>query len=114
MKNKLEIEDIEAIEVLDSRGNPTVEVKVKSVFGDIGKAIVPSGASTGQYEAVELRDNDKNRYSGKGVKTAVNNVNTIIKKELIGMNMYDQRKIDEILIKLDGTENKLSFSKKKQ
>ena len=106
MKNKLEIEDIEAIEVLDSRGNPTVEVKVKSVFGDIGKAIVPSGASTGQYEAVELRDNDKNRYSGKGVKTAVNNVNTIIKKELIGMNMYDQRKIDEILIKLDGTENK--------
>ena len=80
MNNELEIADVKAIEVLDSRGNPTVEVIVKTAFGDIGKAIVPSGASTGRYEAVELRDKDENRYAGKGVKKAVENINKVIKK----------------------------------
>ena len=75
MNNELEIADVKAIEVLDSRGNPTVEVIVKTAFGDIGKAIVPSGASTGRYEAVELRDKDEYRYAGKGVKLAVENIN---------------------------------------
>lgn len=105
MKNCLQIEKICAIEVLDSRGNPTVQVEVEAK-GVIGKAIVPSGASTGSFEAVELRDNDKNRYLGKGVKKAVDNVNKIIAPQLKGRNAFEQNKIDKILLELDGTKNK--------
>ena len=106
MKNYLEIESVKALEVLDSRGNPTVQVEVVTIDGSEGVAMVPSGASTGAFEAVELRDGDKSRYMGKGVLKAVNNVNEIIAPELIGMNVYDQAKIDKKLIKIDGTENK--------
>lgn len=106
MKNYLEISDVEALEVLDSRGNPTVQVTVTTEGGFKGVALVPSGASTGSFEAVELRDGDKSRYLGKGVQNAVENVNTIIAEELISMNVYDQVKIDKRLIKIDGTENK--------
>lgn len=103
------IKDIVAREILDSRGNPTVEVDVILDNGILGRAAVPSGASTGTREALELRDNDSKRYMGKGVLTAVNNVNNILKKSLIGMNPHDQRKIDETLLKLDGTENKEKY-----
>ena len=106
MKEYLEIEDVEALEVLDSRGNPTVQVTVTTIAGDKGVAMVPSGASTGSFEAVELRDGDKSRYLGKGVKKAVENVNTLIYEELVGMNVYDQVGIDKKLIEIDGTENK--------
>ena len=106
MRDFLEIEDIRALEVLDSRGNPTVQVKVILEGGFEGVALVPSGASTGSFEAVELRDGDKNRYFGTGVTKAVNNVNTIIADEIIGMNAYDQVAIDKKLIEIDGTENK--------
>ena len=106
MKNYLEIESIEALEVLDSRGNPTVQVTAELIDGSVGVAMVPSGASTGAFEAVELRDGDKSRYMGKGVLNAVENVNTIIAPELEGMNAYDQPLIDKTLIELDGTENK--------
>lgn len=106
MKDFLAIEDINALEILDSRGNPTVQVKVVTEGGFIGIASVPSGASTGSFEAVELRDGDKNRYKGKGVQKAVENVNKKISKEIIGMNVYDQKKIDEAMIKLDDTPNK--------
>ena len=106
MKNILEIEDIKALEVLDSRGNPTVQVEALLEDGSYGVALVPSGASTGSFEAVELRDGDKNRYLGKGVLKAVENVNTIIKEKVVGMNAYDQVKLDKTLIELDGTENK--------
>ncbi|GFR35488.1 phosphopyruvate hydratase [Thermobrachium celere] len=106
MKRYLEIIDVYAREVLDSRANPTVEVEVILEDGTVGRAIVPSGASTGAFEAVELRDGDKSRYLGKGVLKAVENVNTIIAPELIGMNVYDQTLIDKTLIELDGTENK--------
>lgn len=106
MKEFLEIEDVRALEVLDSRGNPTVQVKVVLEGGFEGTALVPSGASTGSFEAVELRDGDKDRYFGKGVTKAVNNVNTLIANELIGMNAYDQISIDKKLIEIDGTENK--------
>ena len=106
MKEFLKIEDVRAIEVLDSRGNPTVEVDVLTEGGYIGKASVPSGASTGSFEAVELRDGDKTRYFGKGVKKAVQNVNNKIAKKIIGMNVFDQRIIDEEMIKLDDTPNK--------
>ena len=106
MKNFIGIEDIQAIEVLDSRGNPTVQVEVLLAGGYTGMALVPSGASTGSFEAVELRDNDKTRFMGKGVKKAVENVNKKISKKLIGMNAYDQRKIDKELILLDDTLNK--------
>ena len=106
MKNYLEIESIEALEVLDSRGNPTVQVTVELFDGSCGVAMVPSGASTGAFEAVELRDGDSSRYMGKGVLKAVQNVNTIIAPELEGMNAYDQPQIDKTLIELDGTENK--------
>ncbi len=92
-------------EVLDSRGNPTVEVEVKTK-NNCGIASVPSGASTGKYEAVELRDGDKSRYNGKGVKTAVNNVNKILAPKLLGRDVREQRVIDNIMIDLDGTENK--------
>ena len=100
------IKDIKAREILDSRGNPTVEVDVILESGIVGRASVPSGASTGSREAIELRDNDKNRYNGKGVLKAVNNVNTIIKEKLIGLDSLDQKLIDKTMINLDGTKNK--------
>ena len=106
MKDYLEIKNVKALEVLDSRGNPTVQVKVALEGGFEGVALVPSGASTGSFEAVELRDGDKNRYFGTGVLKAVNNVNTIIADAIIGMNAYDQVAIDRKLIEIDGTENK--------
>ncbi len=101
-----EIIDIYAREVLDSRGNPTVEVEVTLASGTTGRAIVPSGASTGIYEAVELRDGDKSRYLGKGVLTAVDNVNEIIAPALLGYDATEQRLIDQTMIDLDGTDNK--------
>ena len=100
------IEDIYAREVLDSRGNPTVEVEVLLEDGSLGRAIVPSGASTGAYEAIELRDGDKGRFLGKGVQKAVDNVNEIIAPELIGWDGYDQTGIDKMMLDLDGTPNK--------
>jgi enolase len=100
------ITDIYAREILDSRGNPTVEVEVVLDDGSFGRAAVPSGASTGAFEAVELRDAESARYLGKGVITAVNNVNDIIAEELVGMDASDQRSIDAELIALDGTPNK--------
>jgi enolase len=100
------IEEIFAREILDSRGNPTVEVEVVLESGAIGRAAVPSGASTGAHEAVELRDGDKSRYNGKGVLKAVENVNNIIANELLGWDALDQVGIDEMLIELDGTPNK--------
>ncbi|WP_308637315.1 phosphopyruvate hydratase [Paenibacillus silvisoli] len=100
------ITDVYAREVLDSRGNPTVEVEVMLESGGKGRAIVPSGASTGAYEAVELRDGDKSRYLGKGVLQAVENVNTIIAPEIIGLDSLDQVLIDRKMIQLDGTHNK--------
>ena len=103
------IKDIKAREILDSRGNPTVEVDVLLESGAKGRAAVPSGASTGSKEALELRDNDPKRYQGKGVLKAVNNVNTIIKDALIGLESSNQRQIDETMIKLDGTENKTNL-----
>ena len=102
----VEIEEIFAREILDSRGNPTLEVDISLSDGAFGRAAVPSGASTGKHEAVELRDGDKKRYLGKGVLKAVSNVNTIIADELIGLDAENQRGIDAILIALDGTENK--------
>ena len=106
MKNYVEIIDIVARQILDSRCFPTVEVEVYLDDGSMGRAAVPSGASTGIYEAVELRDNDKDNYMGKGVSKAVDNVNDIIAEELIGYNVFDQVSIDRMLIDLDGTENK--------
>ncbi len=106
MRDCLQIESIHALEVLDSRGNPTVQVEVVTQGGFSGVSIVPSGASTGSFEAVELRDNDENRYLGKGVTQAVDNVNKKIAKKLEGMNVYDQLNIDKTLIELDGTPNK--------
>src|SRR5690349_16309104 len=100
------IEEIVAREVLDSRGNPTVEVDVRVASGDVGRAIVPSGASTGAHEALELRDGDKGRYAGKGVLKAVENVNTTIAEALAGADAGDQIAIDRALIELDGTETK--------
>ncbi len=101
-----EILNVHAREILDSRGNPTIEVEVTTENGFMGRAAVPSGASTGTHEAVELRDEDKNRYGGKGVLNAVANVNKDIKSALIGMNAFDQRGIDRMMIDLDGTPNK--------
>ena len=106
MKNELEIIDIKAMEVLDSRGNPTVQVEVMVDGGFTGVAMVPSGASTGAFEAVELRDGDAERYKGKGVLKAVENVNTIVKPAIIGMDALNQPAIDQFLIDLDGTPNK--------
>ena len=106
MKEYLEIQEIKALEILDSRGNPTVQVEVVTEGGFSGIAMVPSGASTGSFEAVEMRDNDKTRYLGKGVKKAVENINKKISEEIIGMNVYEQRKIDKELILLDDTPNK--------
>lgn len=100
------IEHIQARQILDSRGNPTVEVDVELSSGAIGRAAVPSGASTGMWEAVELRDDDKSRYLGKGVMQAVENVNDVIAKELVDMDASNQYEIDRAMIELDGTENK--------
>ncbi len=106
MKDYLGIVDIRALEVLDSRGNPTVQVEVILEGGFYGRSIVPSGASTGSFEAVELRDGDMQRYLGKGVQKAVDNVNNKIAHKIKNMNAYEQRKLDQLLIELDGTDNK--------
>ncbi|MGV8879350.1 MAG: phosphopyruvate hydratase [Sphingobacteriaceae bacterium] len=98
--------DVHARQILDSRGNPTIEVDVITENGVIGRAAVPSGASTGQHEAVELRDNDKAMYLGKGVLNAVSNVNDILAKALQGMDVFEQNAIDKLMIEIDGTENK--------
>jgi len=100
------IKKIKAIEVLDSRGNPTVSVEVILEDGAVGRSMVPSGASTGEHEALELRDKDASRYLGKGVLSAVENVNTAIAREIVGMDVMEQEKIDNRMIELDGTENK--------
>ena len=106
MKNYVEIVDVYARQILDSRAFPTVEVEVTLEDGTVGIAAVPSGASTGIHEAVELRDGDKTKYNGKGVLKAVDNVNNIIAEELAGVNIFDQVLIDNLLIELDGTDNK--------
>ena len=106
MRSELGIKEIKGLEVLDSRGNPTVQVEVVLEDGSYGVAMVPSGASTGAFEAVELRDGDKTRYNGKGVLKAVENVNEIIAPALIGEDALNQHALDEKLIKLDGTDNK--------
>ena len=106
MKKSSLIKSVEAIEILDSRGNPTLQVEVLTEEGICGVAAVPSGASTGSFEAVELRDGEKNRYNGKGVLKAVENVNKKISKKIVGMNVFEQRKIDEEMIRLDDTLNK--------
>ena len=106
MKQIIEIVDVLGREILDSRGNPTVEVEVYLEDGTVGRAAVPSGASTGIYEACELRDGDKSRYLGKGVLNAVENVNTEIAECLVGMNVLDQVSIDKAMLELDGTPNK--------
>ena len=106
MKNYLEITEVVARQILDSRCFPTVEVEVYLEDGTMGRAAVPSGASTGMYEAVELRDGDKEYYEGKSVLKAVENVNTVIAEKLVGCNVYDQTAIDKMLIELDGTKNK--------
>lgn len=100
------IESVYARQILDSRGNPTVEVDVITETGILGRAAVPSGASTGEHEAVELRDGDKSKYLGKGVLKAVANVNEIIAPEVVGYSVFEQRAIDQLMIDLDGTENK--------
>lgn len=104
MENK--IKQVKAREILDSRGNPTVEVEIKLQGGLIGRAAVPSGASTGAFEAVELRDDDQKRYMGRGVTTAVRHVNEILAPELYGCNVIDQEDLDHLMIKMDGTANK--------
>ena len=106
MKQYFEIVDVMAREILDSRGNPTVEVEVTLDDGTIGRAAVPSGASTGMYEACELRDGDKARYGGKGVLKAVENVNGEIAEAVVGLNALDQTAIDKLLLELDGPPNK--------
>src|SRR4029450_1040549 len=100
------IDQIQAREILDSRGNPTVEAEVTLVGGEVGRAAVPSGASTGEHEAVELRDGDKGRYLGRGVLKAVRNVNEVIAKELVGLDAREQPAIPRILTTLDGPPNK--------
>ena len=106
MKEYFEIVDVTGREIMDSRGNPTVEVEVTLDDGTVGRAAVPSGASTGVHEACELRDGDKSRYLGKGVTRAVQNVNTEIAEAMLGLNVLDQTSIDKMLIELDGTPNK--------
>ncbi|MDU6286531.1 MAG: phosphopyruvate hydratase, partial [Acinetobacter sp.] len=101
-----QIVDIRAREILDSRGNPTIEADVILESGVVGRACAPSGASTGSREALELRDGDKSRYLGKGGRTAVNNVNTLIRDALLGKSVFEQKDIDNTMIALDGTENK--------
>src|SRR5690348_8600403 len=99
------IHSIHALEILDSRGNPTLEVVVKTEDGSCGKAAVPSGASTGEHEAVELRDKDPDRYLGKGVLKAICNVNGLLSALLVGMNVFAQAEIDQMMIEKDGTPN---------
>ncbi len=106
MDISMEIIEVHAREILDSRGNPTVEVEVRTQSGAFGRAAVPSGASTGENEALELRDGDKSRYLGKGVLNAVKNVNEIIAPAVIGMNVADQVGIDKTMLELDGTKTK--------
>ncbi len=103
------IKNIHAREILDSRGNPTVECDLELQDGSFGRAAVPSGASTGIHEALELRDGDQNRYLGRGVKKAVQNINEVLKKEVVGKNFDNYRVFDKTLLKLDGTENKSNF-----
>jgi enolase len=105
----MKIASLHALEILDSRGNPTLEVFVKSDQGIVGKAAVPSGASTGENEAVELRDQDKKRYLGKGVQKAVANVNGPLSKLLVGKNLFDQASLDKLMIESDGTDNKSTY-----
>src|SRR6266702_5391473 len=100
------IEDVVAREILDSRGNPTIEVEVSLIGGEHGIAAVPSGASTGTHEAVELRDDDKSGYGGKGVLTAIRNVTETIREAMVGLDATDQITLDEVMIELDGTPNK--------
>ena len=100
------IDDVQAREILDSRGNPTVEAEVTLIGGEVGRAAVPSGASTGEHEAVELRDNDKKRFGGKGVSKAVRNVNEVIAPEIEGIDALDQAEVDQAMLALDGTPNK--------
>ena len=100
------IEKVCAREILDSRGNPTIEVDIYTKSGHLGRAAVPSGASTGEYEAIELRDMDSGRYLGKGVRKAINNINSIISEAIIGLEVTKQEEVDNMMIKLDGTENK--------
>src|ERR1700682_2992596 len=104
-----EIVDVHAREILDSRGNPTLECEVAVASGSVGRAAVPSGASTGEHEAHELRDGDKSRYGGKGVRTAVENVRSKIAPRLVGMDASDQEGLDRLMIELDGTANKKSL-----
>ena len=107
--NVTAIKDIRAREILDSRGNPTIEADVILADGTVGRAAAPSGASTGSREALELRDGDKSRYMGKGVKKAVSNVNSQIRSALIDKDVTEQQGIDDAMIALDGTENKESL-----
>ena len=109
MKKYTYIDYVHAREVLDSRGKPTIEVEVYTEDGDIGRAIVPSGASTGAFEALELRDNDEKRFNGNGVLKAIKNVNDDIADEICGLNVFEQANIDEVMIELDGTEDKSSL-----
>src|SRR5689334_7659920 len=104
-----EIVDVHAREILDSRGNPTLECEVVVASGAVGRAAVPSGASTGEHEAHELRDGDKGRYGGKGVRTAVENVHGKIAPRIVGMDAADQEALDRVMIELDGTPNKKSL-----
>ena len=104
----MKITDVKAREILDSRGNPTVEVDVTLENGIMARAAVPSGASTGEREALEMRDNDKTRYNGKGVLNAVKNVNEKIKPVIIGMDVFDQYGIDTAMLELDGTKTKVT------
>ena len=104
-----QIINVHARQILDSRGNPTVEVDVLTESGYFGRAAVPSGASTGVHEAVELRDGDNSRYLGKGVLRAVENVNSTIAEEIVGMHVLEQQQIDEAMIQLDGSENKANL-----
>ena len=106
MWESIEIAAVRGREILDSRGNPTVEAEVLLEEGTLGRASVPSGASTGQYEARELRDGDPNRYGGKGVRQAVEHIDTVIAPALEGRNVLDQAGLDQIMLALDGTENK--------
>ena len=105
----LEIEKVIGREIMDSRGNPTVEAEVYLVDGTIGRGAAPSGASTGEFEALELRDNDKGRYLGKGVTKAVENINTSINEVILGMDASDIYAIDKAMIKADGTKDKSNF-----
>ena len=102
-----DIISLHAREILDSRGNPTIEVEVKTTDGNMGRAAVPSGASTGAHEAFELRDNDKKRFLGKGVYKAIENVHEKLAPEIVGLNVFEQVYIDKVLRDVDGTENKL-------